>query len=284
MKKKRPAPQPPSSTPKVTVGAAISDMSLNANDSFSHPVSVNEENNISDSLKIMTMSENSDSMMNLQSESKMRLIPLEASLKDNPDKLQEPSLVNDKEEIVTYRRKLVPLSPEATFTDESLTLDESEREREWEKMKDNKEAQNRNRQSLDMSVNDDYSDRYSNKSSHGKWKRRKGPAPVAVPPRRVLKMLPLQEIRDELELIEVQQQGLEKQGVTLEKMIRERCETSIVVDADGSSSAESSSIASDKQETPTKNTKEVEDLIMQLFDLVNEKNELFRRQAELMYL
>lgn len=284
MKKKRPAPQPPSSTPKVTVGAAISDMSLNANDSFSHPASVNEENNISDSLKIMTMSENSDSMMNLQSESKMRLIPLEASLKDNPDKLQEPSLVNDKEEIVTYRRKLVPLSPEATFTDESLTLDESEREREWEKMKDNKEAQNRNRQSLDMSVNDDYSDRYSNKSSHGKWKRRKGPAPVAVPPRRVLKMLPLQEIRDELELIEVQQQGLEKQGVTLEKMIRERCETSIVVDADGSSSAESSSIASDKQETPTKNTKEVEDLIMQLFDLVNEKNELFRRQAELMYL
>lgn len=284
MKKKRPAPQPPSSTPKVTVGAAISDISLNANDSFSHPVSVNEENNISDSLKIMTMSENSDSMMNLQSESKMRLIPLEASLKDNPDKLQEPNLVNDKEEIVTYRRKLVPLSPEATFTDESLTLDESEREREWEKMKDNKEAQNRNRQSLDMSVNDDYSDRYSNKSSHGKWKRRKGPAPVAVPPRRVLKMLPLQEIRDELELIEVQQQGLEKQGVTLEKMIRERCETSIVVDADGSSSAESSSIASDKQETPTKNTKEVEDLIMQLFDLVNEKNELFRRQAELMYL
>ena len=34
----------------------------------------------------------------------------------------------------------------------------------------------------------------------------------------------------------------------------------------------------------TKNTKEVEDLIMQLFELVNEKNELFRRQAELMYM
>lgn len=33
----------------------------------------------------------------------------------------------------------------------------------------------------------------------------------------------------------------------------------------------------------TKNSKEVEDLIMQLL-LVNEKNELFRRQAELMYM
>lgn len=29
---------------------------------------------------------------------------------------------------------------------------------------------------------------------------------------------------------------------------------------------------------------DVEDLILQLFELVNEKNELFRKQAELMYL
>lgn len=29
---------------------------------------------------------------------------------------------------------------------------------------------------------------------------------------------------------------------------------------------------------------EVEDMILQLFELVNEKNELFRKQAELMYL
>ena len=29
---------------------------------------------------------------------------------------------------------------------------------------------------------------------------------------------------------------------------------------------------------------EVEDMILQLFELVNEKNELFRRQTELMYL
>lgn len=31
-------------------------------------------------------------------------------------------------------------------------------------------------------------------------------------------------------------------------------------------------------------TPDVEDLVLHLFELVNEKNELFRRQAELMYL
>lgn len=53
-------------------------------------------------------------------------------------------------------------------------------------------------------------------------------------------------------------------------MIRERCE------------------GTENENTPVNefkpNTKEVEDLILQLFELVNEKNELFRRQAELMYL
>lgn len=56
----------------------------------------------------------------------------------------------------------------------------------------------------------------------------------------------------------------------LEKMIRDRCE------------------GGENEQTPVTefkpNSKEVEDLILQLFDLVNEKNELFRRQAELMYL
>jgi Protein of unknown function (DUF3585). len=36
--------------------------------------------------------------------------------------------------------------------------------------------------------------------------------------------------------------------------------------------------------TDTSMTPDVEDLVLQLFELVNEKNELFRRQAELMYL
>lgn len=34
----------------------------------------------------------------------------------------------------------------------------------------------------------------------------------------------------------------------------------------------------------TSSAAEVEDMILQLFELVNEKNELFRKQAELMYL
>lgn len=64
------------------------------------------------------------------------------------------------------------------------------------------------------------------KSTHGKWKRKKGPAPARpVPQRRQIKPLPLTELRRELDIIEMQQQGLEKQGVKLEQLIREKCET-----------------------------------------------------------
>lgn len=105
-----------------------------------------------------------------------------------------------------------------------------------------------------------------NKSMYGKWKRRKGPAPSRpIPQRRNIKPLPIAEIRRELEFIEIQQQGLEKQGVRLEQIIRERCE--------GPTADLDASLTSD-----------VEDLILQLFELVNEKNELFRKQTELMYL
>lgn len=175
-------------------------------------------------------------------------------------------------ETVTYRRKIVPLSPQSANDDSFENLERS---------KDNKEAQNRQRQSQGSMITSESTDSlpYLNKSSHGKWKRRKGPAPAlpgySQPQRRILQMLPLQEIRQELEVIEVQQQGLEKQGVMLEKMIRERCEGS----ADNRTTEEL------LQTLPsTKNPKEVEELILQLFELVNEKNELFRRQAELMYL
>lgn len=72
------------------------------------------------------------------------------------------------------------------------------------------------------------------------------------------------EIKRELEIIEIQQQGLEKQGVMIEQMIRERSENNTNPD----------------EILPI----EVEDLILQLFELVNEKNELFRKQTELMYL
>lgn len=206
--------------------------------------------------------------------SNRRLIPLEECLVEESGHVNQP----DKEEAVTYRRKIVP-----------LTMQSPQEEREplenLERSKDNKEAQNRQRQSqaslISMKTGSESSDSlpYLNKSSHGKWKRRKGPAPglpvFAQPQRRILQMLPLQEIRAELEVIELQQQGLEKQGVTLEKMIRERCEGT----ADNRTTEEL------LQTLPSsKNPKEVEELILQLFDLVNEKNELFRRQAELMYL
>lgn len=200
-----------------------------------------------------------------------RLIKLDASLISNDSDFNGPTSRVPNNDSVVYRRTIVPLKVD----DDSLTLDTTPSERQWEKMKDNKEAQNRNRQSQTSptsSQNDSYNALISNKSQQGKWKRRKGPAPalpVPLPERKAIKMLPLKEIRQELDIIETQQQGLEKQGVILEQMIRERCEgVDPEMDITGIQT----------------NSKEVEDLIMQLFELVNEKNELFRRQAELMYL
>lgn len=202
-----------------------------------------------------------------------RLIALDASLIGNDFDLNEPISRAASNDSVVYRRTIIPLK----IDDDSLTLENTTTtsERQWEKMKDNKEAQNRNRQSQispTSSQNDSYNNLISNKSQQGKWKRRKGPAPalpVPLPERKTIKMLPLKEIRQEMDIIETQQQGLEKQGVILEQMIRERCEgVDPEMDITGIQT----------------NSKEVEDLIMQLFELVNEKNELFRRQAELMYL
>merc|ERR1712203_1083198 len=68
--------------------------------------------------------------------------------------------------------------------------------------------------------------------------------------------------------IEVKQGELERQGVRLEKTIREICATNDAVEG-----ADRDSLGP-----------EAEDLIIQLFDLVNEKNELFRRQTELIYM
>lgn len=114
---------------------------------------------------------------------------------------------------------------------------------------------------------ENYSIYTQNKSTYGKWKRRKGPAPQRPIPqkRSITSTLSLSETRKELDLIELQQQGLEKQGVKLEQIIREKCE--------GPESSSEDIVPFD-----------VEDLILQLFEVVNEKNELCRRQAELMYL
>lgn len=154
------------------------------------------------------------------------------NLSDNGEQQSQ----TEEQVAVVYRRTIVPLSPPdmcTTTDDEDLSLQlmhqtsgattddacsdaattDSEG-RQWQKMKENKESQNKNRQSQISlpSPSAEMDPLYSNKSSHGKWKRRKGPAPsLPVPPRKVLQMVPLQEIRHELEVIEVQQQGLEKQ-------------------------------------------------------------------------
>ncbi|XP_050087909.1 MICAL-like protein 1 isoform X2 [Anopheles aquasalis] len=216
--------------------------------------------------------------------SNQRLVALDTGLmlgpNDQPESSDALSRATSNESVV-YRRMIVPLpmdndaSPESPLNDSETSVTS---ERQWEKMKDNKEAQNRNRQSLSSPNGDGNGfsglSVLANKSSQGKWKRRKGPAPALpiapLPERKPIKMLPLKEIHQELQIIETQQQGLEKQGIVLEKMIRERCEG---VEAD-----------IDLDIRLQANSKEVEDLIMQLFELVNEKNELFRRQAELMYL
>lgn len=209
--------------------------------------------------------------------STQRLITLDASLINNDSDLSESLIKVPSSDSVVYRRTIVPLKvDDDSLSLETIPLGSVTSERQWEKMKDNKEAQNRNRQSqtspTSSSQNDSYNSFISNKSQQGKWKRRKGPAPalpLPLPERKTIKMLPLKEIRQELDIIETQQQGLEKQGVILEQMIRERCEgVGPEMDITGIQT----------------NSKEVEDLIMQLFELVNEKNELFRRQAELMYL
>lgn len=96
------------------------------------------------------------------------------------------------------------------------------------------------------------------------WKRRKGPAPAVPLLQRRAPVQPLSAaaIRRELALLEEQQRGLERQGVRLEEIIRDRGEGL----PEGAPDAET------------------DELVLQLFELVNEKNELFRRQAELMYM
>ncbi|KYQ47404.1 MICAL-like protein 1 [Trachymyrmex zeteki] len=138
----------------------------------------------------------------------------------------------------------------------------------WEDQKTNKDEANRNRQSLSsISCTDSsYMSSYTDKSVQGKWKRKKGPAPPRpIPHRRKIKVISMKDVKLELDEIELQQQGLERQGVRLEQLIRDKCESGPRTD--------DSSLGTD-----------VEELVLELFALVNEKNELFRRQAELMLL
>ncbi|XP_032667703.1 FK506-binding protein 5 isoform X2 [Odontomachus brunneus] len=136
----------------------------------------------------------------------------------------------------------------------------------WQDQKTNKDEMNRNRQSLSSASDDISYKSYADKSVQGKWKRKKGPAPPRpIPHRRKIKVLSMKDVKLELDEIELQQQGLEKQGVRLEQLIRDKCESR--------HGTEDSPLGID-----------VEELVLELFALVNEKNELFRRQAELMLL
>ncbi|KAL0111485.1 hypothetical protein PUN28_012992 [Cardiocondyla obscurior] len=171
-------------------------------------------------------------------------------------------------------------TPRNTSTGNAINFDESpiiklRRDDEnwslWEDQKTNKDEANRNRQSLSSTSctsSASYTS-YADKSVQGKWKRKKGPAPPRpIPHRRKIKVISMKDVKLELDEIELQQQGLERQGVRLEKVIREKCEP---VERNGSENDSS---------LPTY----LEELMLELFTLVNEKNELFRRQAELMLL
>ncbi|GIZ03915.1 MICAL-like protein 2 [Caerostris extrusa] len=100
----------------------------------------------------------------------------------------------------------------------------------------------------------------SDEAAKQQVKKKKRPAPpVPIPKRKDNKKIPLKEIIREMKEIEEKQRECERQGREIEILIRDR----------------------DKDEEPTV---EEEENIMQLFELVNQKNALFRRQAELMYI
>merc|ERR1712045_656133 len=112
-------------------------------------------------------------------------------------------------------------------------------------------------------------------SMDGQWKKKKGPAPPRpIPPKRQVKKLPRKAVNNELMEIEIKQQEYERQGVDLEKTIREICVKS-------DNKREEAGLDNNDRDSLGP---EAEDLIVQMFELVNEKNELFRRQTEFMYM
>nr|CAD7411245.1 unnamed protein product [Timema poppensis] len=119
--------------------------------------------------------------------------------------------------------KMTSVSDEQKDETSEIILDSLELERG----KNEKDVANRNRQSqvtnMVITASEDPM-RLTitpNKSTFGQWKRKKGPAPPRpVPQRRQIRAMPMKEVKQELEDIEVQQQGLERQGVKLEQTIR----------------------------------------------------------------
>ena len=113
-------------------------------------------------------------------------------------------------------------------------------------------------------------------STEGQWKKKKGPAPPRpIPPKRQVKKIPRKAVNQELKDIESKEIELEGQGVILEEQIRE-----LMVKSDAERTEAGLEISNDRDSLGV----EVEDAIIQLFDLVNEKNDLFRRQTLLLYM
>lgn len=223
-RKKRPAPQPPSSVPMESVQHVqhTNSKSLNVRpEKLDVSLEINSDNESSSiDTSNLSLSTTNDFPVTT-SPSNKKLIPLEHSLINDECGSEEITVslgsapihkIEKNSEDVVYRRSIVPLSPLADEDDDEL----SKHDRQWVKIKENKESQNKNRQSqLSIpSPTSEIDSSYTNKSSYGKWKRRKGPAPsLPIPPRKILQIVPLQEIRHELEVIESQQQGLEKQVI-----------------------------------------------------------------------
>ncbi|XP_074100450.1 MICAL-like protein isoform X1 [Cotesia typhae] len=147
----------------------------------------------------------------------------------------------------------------------------------WEDIKVCKNEANRTKQSLSRSESGQDNTRFD-KSFHGKWKRKKAQAPARpIPQRRKIRVMSMKDVKMELAEIEMQQLGLEKQGVRLEQLIRNKCENEA-----NSEKKESGDNLKDNNDTSL--SMDADELVLELFALVNEKNELFRRQAELMLL
>lgn len=229
LRKKRPAPLPPTKSLQPNE-LSVSMLSVSARPQLHHSFGSCSTLAMDDSLNHLDTSlQSNDSMSgpssyfttNTSEHAQRKLIPIDASLLEDMPLKSLPDINN--EENVCYRRTIVPTELDRsaeTNASATINIHPPTNDRQWEKMKENKESQNKNRQSqsvvLSSSTDDTELSYGSNKSSYGKWKRRKGPAPsLPIPPRKVLQMLPLEDIRHELEVIEVQQQGLEKQGVQI---------------------------------------------------------------------
>lgn len=164
-----------------------------------------------------------------------------------------------------HKRKSRPAPPPPTSILHSMASDEDTSKRtSLDGRKLRKDEANRCKQAVSKEEQELTLPR--DKSTFGQWKRKKGPAPPRpLPQRRQVCAMPLKELKRELDDIEVKQLELERQGVKLEQTIRHKFDTT-------------------PQLNESSMTPDVEDLVIQLFELVNEKNELFRKQAELMYL